>query len=832
MNQGRGRKKIWLWVAAFVLIAGGAAAQETPPPSQGIDAGNYNIQNSIEVGWRYSNFTGNEANYDTMVNLHSGARLLNFSLGMRSLNHQGSFFDNLSLTGFGFGGDPNDVARLNISKNKWYNFDATFRRDKYFFGYNYLANPFNSAASGVPITFALHAIDYARNMSDFDLMLFPQSSIRLRLGYSRINEHGPSLITQGTGSTAPVAEPGANTFLFQPYSTSTDLYRAGIDFNFLPKTTLSYDQLVQHFKQDVSAVDNVANSLVPFQLSNGNPLDLGVVFLGGPPSCPTNGGCSSYLTYSRGGSPRLTLPTERFSFQTSYIPRLAMAGQFSYSSGEETVDNLRELWLGNNSRIAAQGSQSASLSKAKRVLINGDWSAVYQLTSKLRIVDTFNYNNFRLPGNYLFDTGNLYQTVGNGTSLLALTPNQSIPLDATTLGNNFASNCPAPYTAATCPKHATGSGPDLALGANLRYLGQEIRQNTFQFEYNFTPRWGGHLGYRYTNRKIHDFNALFYNQEIFLPGPNAAVAARGDCAVASDCTAGTGNLTGALIFQGFTSTSDTEHGLAADINGHSALFGLWGRPTNNFRTSVDVELFSADRSFTRITPRQLQHIRFRATYFPVHWVQLDGVGDIIQNRDNVAEVRDKEYNHNYSFAAAFSPNDRFAFDLGYNYNIIRTQALDCFQLNVAAGSPLPAPCPLEQPASDTLNAGALAIYRSTSHFANADVMFKPVKRLTFWVGYAGNFVRGTPSWVNQPQNNFLVIGNFLNPSTTWGPLRFDYQRPYVNMDLALTSHISYRAGWTYYGYNTHSPPDPTTIAPLGTQNFNGNLATFSVRYTL
>ena len=31
---------------------------------------------------------------------------------------------------FGYGGDPNDVSRLRVSKNKWYNFDALFRRDE------------------------------------------------------------------------------------------------------------------------------------------------------------------------------------------------------------------------------------------------------------------------------------------------------------------------------------------------------------------------------------------------------------------------------------------------------------------------------------------------------------------------------------------------------------------------------------------------------------------------------------------------------------------------------------------------------------------------------
>ena len=87
---------------------------------------------------------GNLNNYNTFENLSSGVRLFDYSLNMRSMNHQGSFFDNLSFSNFGYGGDPNDVSRLRIDKNKWYDFRAMFRRDKNYWNYNLLANPLES----------------------------------------------------------------------------------------------------------------------------------------------------------------------------------------------------------------------------------------------------------------------------------------------------------------------------------------------------------------------------------------------------------------------------------------------------------------------------------------------------------------------------------------------------------------------------------------------------------------------------------------------------------------------------------------------------------------
>ena len=62
---------------------------------QGIDSGNYNIKQSVEFGYRFTDVTGNQATYDTFVNLQQGPRLLDMTLEMRSLDHHGLLFDRL-----------------------------------------------------------------------------------------------------------------------------------------------------------------------------------------------------------------------------------------------------------------------------------------------------------------------------------------------------------------------------------------------------------------------------------------------------------------------------------------------------------------------------------------------------------------------------------------------------------------------------------------------------------------------------------------------------------------------------------------------------------------
>ena len=131
----------------MLLCRARVAARKTAcADDKGVDSGNYNIHQTVEFGYRPNEVNGNQNTYDTFINLGSGVRLFDYTLDMRSLNHQGFLFDDLSFSNFGYGGDPNDVSRLHIDKNKWYDFHLLFRRDKNFWDYNLFANPLNPAA--------------------------------------------------------------------------------------------------------------------------------------------------------------------------------------------------------------------------------------------------------------------------------------------------------------------------------------------------------------------------------------------------------------------------------------------------------------------------------------------------------------------------------------------------------------------------------------------------------------------------------------------------------------------------------------------------------------
>ena len=818
--------------ALWLSLSAPAAPQSTPESTalEGIDSGNYKIHQSIEFGYRTSDISGNLANYDTFVNLNSGVRLFEQSLDIRSLNHAGILFDNLSMNSFGYGGDPNNITRLRIGKNKWYDFRGSFRRDKYPWNYNLLANPLNPASStpAVPINNSLHALYLVRRMSDLDLTLLPQSRVRFRVGYTRNIQEGPSFTTFG-GATLldPPTGFGTQTQLFQDWKTTLNAYHFGVDFQVLPKTSIHYDQFLQYFKQDTSFEDRNFN----YQLPNGVPVDLGVTFdtasAVNPVPCPSpvsNPGtnpptadpsCNGYLMLTRTGRPRSSLPTEQLSFQSESIKNISMSGRAAYSSGSQDSRDLNESIVGSNVSTLQVGTHASGPTHAKRVIANADWAATWAVTSKFRVVDSFTYDHFQIPGFWDFTTVSLFSQA---------------PLNATTGGPTLgqpagrfdATDCPSPFTASTCPQHNDTSGPDILNGMWNRYLAQSSKANTFQLEYDFTSRFGARLGYRYGTRKVTTQDSLTLANEIFFPGGPAS-AARGDCADPTACTL---QPDGSLVFSG--SAGDSSHVVVANIASHSMLSGLWARPTNSLRLNFDVDLFWADSAYARIDPRQRQHYRFQAAYAPTSWISLDASLDILEHRNNMALVSDKEHDRSYSLSAVLIPNEHFSFDLGYTHSDIYFQILECWAYGsgvtfpVASGllpsGTITTPCPVSADiqGGDVTAFGGTATYSSKTHFAYGDIMWKPIKRLTLKIGYAASFANG----------NTL----FLNPNTPVGPLRYAYQKPYAGFAFELAKGLTYKTTWTYYGYNPRSLANPAGLASIGRQDFNGNNVTLALRY--
>jgi hypothetical protein len=244
------------------------------------------------------------------------------------------------------------------------------------------------------------------------------------------------------------------------------------------------------------------------------------------------------------------------------------------------------------------------------------------------------------------------------------------------------------------------------------------------------------------------------------------------------------------------------------IHEHAAVVGFWARPLNNWRISFDTDLMSADNSFTRISPRQTQEYRVRSTYKPVSWMNLSGSVLVWEGRNNVPQVNHLQHNRAYGFSAVFEPSDKFALELGYDYNDVFSQILICY---VSTSAPAGvAKCPGQKVLSEQIST-----YTNTSNFGHFDFMWKPVNRFTTHLGANITVTDGTA---------FLAI----TPQVPAGPLNSKYYQPFGGLEYQFANRWTGKAYWNYYGYSEeNSFVVQDLFAP---RNFRAHLVTLSVRY--
>ncbi len=870
MNERRGIRQFSLLLLGTAFFFSPASwAQTSSDETKGTDTGNYNVQQSVEIGYRKAWIYGNPDTYDTFVNLNTGARLLDYTVDMRSINHQGILFDNLNFSNFGYGGDPDDVSRLRIEKNKTYDFSVVFRRHVNFWDYNLLANPLNPApptssatTPSLAFTNSPHSLDLVRRMQDYDLTLAPQSRVRVRLGFSHYADQGPSLTT---------VDATEELLLAQYFRMTTNTYHVGVDFRVLPKTTISFDQFLEYDKQDTS--DSLANTpfLVQSPLFPGTlPVNMGTNWYY-PPTATTvpcaapllatgyaNTTCKMVESESRAAPTRNSMPTERLSFQSTYIPKLEMSAAASYTWAHNFAANLYD---STNEWTASATSQVRDSlvtgpADAKELIVHANWSGIYTLTQKVRILDAFRYDQSQNPGYNNQGTTSLFATLpqATGQTAILLPYAQFSPLVAG--APSFASVCAATAytTSLTCPQHSTSAAADNADSLTVEFLGQRLLSNTLQIEGDLTKRLTGRIGWAYEDRHI---GQSFFSQTIsdtYYPGGAGGTAATDFFAARGNCPFATGSTTVFNPAAGGTCTPNSDGSItwaatAATISAaltgprnidsiieQVGLAGIAWRPMDTLRINADFQFGYSNESFTRIWPRHIQSYKVHVNYKPRMWATIDGAVDIHQNGDNIAQVNNIEHTRTFSIYAMLAPKPKFAYSIGYNYTDLYTQTFVCFDDNFGAmtGLALPVFSPTSCAANGITNStsnnlqGAMAFYSNQQNYFYSDVMWKPMTRVTLSLGDSATFTNGST----------LI----LNPLQPAGTLAFVYQKPFASLQVDLYKGLSYKTMWDYYGYNSRNPTNisiPVTVGttsstyalqPIASPEFNGSTLMFALRY--
>jgi hypothetical protein len=348
--------RTFLIFAAFGVLEAQPAVAPTPEQvgsPRGETAGNYNITDSLETGYRWSLVGGDVGMYRSDVNFGNGLRVLGSNFTMNSKDGHGAYFDEILLNTVGLGNDPYQAVTLRIQKNGLYRYDMTWRLDDYF-------NP------GLTISAGLHQMDTSRHMQDHQLTLFPQSHLRFELGYSRNTESGPALSSVQLFDDRSVAFP-----YFVDVRRQWNEYRVGMTALFAG-FTLTLRRTWEFYKDDsASTFSGSEASNVPFDLTTLQTFQRSEPYHGSNPGWLGNLNASHKLW---GINARMT-----------YV---SGSGNFAM---DEVATGLSRFGSANNQQILMNGT-------AQRPVLAGDFSASLFPTDKLTVVNNTAVHNTRIDG--------------------------------------------------------------------------------------------------------------------------------------------------------------------------------------------------------------------------------------------------------------------------------------------------------------------------------------------------------------------------------------------------------------------------------------------------
>jgi hypothetical protein len=243
-----------------------------------------------------------------------------------------------------------------------------------------------------------------------------------------------------------------------------------------------------------------------------------------------------------------------------------------------------------------------------------------------------------------------------------------------------------------------------------------------------------------------------------------------------------------------------------DIHENGGRLAAALRPTRQWRINASVEATYANKAYTQISPRALQHYELRATYKPKDWATISGSFNDLERRNSVLNVNHLDHSRSASIGASLMPNEHYGLELSYGYIDIFSRTELCYAATSApAGA---APSPADCGTNAYLGNG---YYDAPTQYGSIGIRLAPIKRFHSTVGYRMSAVSGA--------------AEFLNPLQVPGSLQSQYQSPYAKVAWTLSPGWEWRGDWNYYGYG-----EGGLVGPTLTRTFRGNVYTLGVHY--
>jgi hypothetical protein len=756
----------------------------------------------------------------------------------------------LTAYGSGFGGDPNDIAKLDFSKAKDYEFSALFRRDRSYFDYDLLGNANIPSGQSIPVgpsnaptgafawpqtTSSPFLFNTVRRMTDTNLTIRPLSTVTWRFAYSKNLMEGPSLSPSGYQFAK------YNAILEEYQRNDTDEFTGAVDWKPVVGTKFTYEQQFNHYKGDSYFTLNPAaliaaeadgtpvaiddyDSLTPYGIGACNTGSMGSAYSAGPPpvytifSAPTvgtrpviNPACAVVTSYLRSQPTRVLFPTESLRLQSSSLPKLSMNGNVRFTDAHLHLPSYLDSYQGLNG--ATRSLTYDANASGRREVLAADYGILWQTTNRVSLAEQIDFSNFHQPGTLLFTSGTTLATPGN--------PNETINYSTLT------------QTIATTGSTFEGS-PAIGTPAS-GYTGQLYLTN------NLTASWDA------ASRATLSFTYRYQDHAVAEGIPHSAPLP-------------VGAVTGGTVI----------------FHENAGVLALATRPAHNWDLNGSVEVGYDDNALTPVSPRQLRHYRMHTVLKPKPWATISGVFNDLERHNNtnnnqaaVAAGDDPyegpldhvDHSRMASLSASLAPNEHYAFDLSYSYTDVYAATNICFD----NGDQNPSTASGAFPGVATLNASGGAnicpgvftrgsttqladwygrdFMDAPTQFGYAAVTLSPSDKLRYGLGYHISSVNGS---------QFFNDARAVN-----GSLVSTFESPYLNVAYKVHPGLTLKADYNFYGYGEGGPSgaqycsfstSPTstvvpctsltaqtglTISPAGEtlpRNFHANNMTLGMRY--
>jgi hypothetical protein len=477
-----------------------------------------------------------------------------------------------------------------------------------------------------------------------------------------------------------------NDYQRDEFATPGSLRREGNDYRFgvdgkVGPVDLSFQQGMRYFKED-------STYFVDSRNVGNNPTNTSVV-----------------NTFRRDLPTRGRIPYTRLSVHSLLAKKLDLTGRFIYQSATSRftlLDTTTGTDSSNNNIVLDTFTASGD---AKRPNAIGDVGVTFLATDKLRISDTVRVNAFHIDGGDQLSQALLRtRTTAAGTTVVP-------PLFVNTL--------------------------------SFRETSSRRTINTIEIDYDFHRSFSGHVGHRYTDRRI-ELNKL----DVTLLAP-APVPGEPE------------------VFQNRTNTY---------------FFGFRAKPVKIWTTYFDFERGATDNVFTRVDNYDFTNVRVRSMLRPTPRLTVSmsvvakdnnnpSIADAITRQDFGADVNSRVY----TGAVDWSPNSRFTLDTGYTHTHLTSDAVIVF-FAPAPGTTTP-----------SLRTVGLSRYfvRDEYAFVNTSVQLHP--RASLYAGYRIHRDRGQGDRVSSPS---VLIGSY--------PIQFS--SPEAKLAIRLHDRVDWNVGYQYFDF--------------------------------